>query len=161
MNRGFLLLEILLALFLTGILWLGLSTLYLAVGNNWLESSGNFDFRQQQRIIGERIVRKIRLARPETIFFGESFNSNVTYGRIEMELNFEPQRKIAFYQRGNNVLQGVKNPGQTVFSGMSLGLGLEKLEFKPQGRAIRVKIKTENKTLTTYVIPRGEVFIDE
>ncbi len=158
MNRGFLLLEILLALFLTGVLWLGLSTAYLAVGNSWVESSGNFDFRQQQRIIGERIVRKIRLARPETIFFEESLNSNGTYGRVEMELNFEPQRKIAFYQRRNNVLQGVKNPGQTIFSGMSLGLGLEKLVFQPQERVIMVKIKTEKNSLKTWVFPRGEVF---
>lgn len=154
MNRGFLLLEVLLAIFLAGILWMSLSTAYIQVGENWQNSSARFDIRQQQRVVMEEIIRKIRQAKPGTIRFLEGPDARGVYTRLEMNLNYEPERAIAFYQRGENILKGVKNPGRERFTGMSIALNAGKLVFKPADRRIVVKIQEEISSLESEVFVR-------
>jgi len=154
MKRGFILLEVLLAIFLAGFLWIGLGTAYIEVGENWQRSSARFDIRQQQRVVMEEVIRKIRQAKPDTIRFLEGPDSRGAYTRLEMRLNYEPEREIAFYQRGENILKGVKNPGRERFTGMSIALNAGKLAFKPVEQGIIVTIQAEISSLESQVFAR-------
>ncbi len=154
MERGFLLIEVVMAIFLAGILWLTLGNIFVGVGEEWLENTRSFDARQQKRIVLEEIIRKTRQAKPQTLKFLEERNSKGKYGRIEMELNNRPGRKIAFYQRGENILKGVKNPDQKRFTGMSIALNSGTLSFREVGEGLAIFIQGDDAFLKGKVFPR-------
>ncbi len=157
MKKGFTLVEILVAIMLAGFLWAGLSAAYVGLGENWEKASRSFDVRQQQRVIVEEITRKIRKAVPGKVKLLEGPEEEGIYRRIELNPNYNMEKKIAFYQRGDNILKGVKNPGQTRFTGMSIGLNAGELSFKSIPSGIKIKICKGIMSMETIVFARGEV----
>lgn len=160
MKKGFTLIEILVAIMLAGFLWAGLSAAYVGLGEHWKKASRSFDVRQQQRVIVEEITRKIRKAVPGQVEFLEGSEEEGVFRRIELNPNDDREKKIAFYQRGDNILKGVKNPGQTRFTGMSIGLKAGKLSFQCIPAGIKIRICKGINSMETIVFSRGEVLPD-
>ncbi len=157
-NRGFTVVEMLLAILLFSLFFASLFSLALGFYRLWEEESQGFEERQQGRLVLEVISRDLRQARFDSLKFSNGSEAEGFY-RVEFRPNHDSSIRYAYYTRGDMALKGVRREGSAFFTGMSLALGINSLLFFPRAEGVEIKVETGTGVdspleMGTLVIPR-------
>ncbi len=161
-NRGFSLLEVLLAIALASVVMASLWSMALHVNRFWEKEGRDIEDRQQGRFVLEIISRELRqVCRKSLVFLEPTVRG---YRRLECSPRHDLGTIWAYYSKDGSILKGVKAEGKTRFTGMSLALEVEDMFFRPEyydGRVavrVTVRIKGEGQKIPfvaeTLAIPR-------